>query len=89
MKGELLMRKTSHIVWGLSSITSDKVELLKKSGEKEIYVLDYNQASKVQERNGIVYMSLEGASLFFKNADDIMYHHYIPEGFKRNRRRGK
>lgn len=77
------MKKTSHIILGVSSITSEKVELLKNNGEEEVYVLDPNQASKIKEKNGIIYLSEEGASIFFSNMTDVVYHWYKPDGFRR------
>lgn len=86
------MPKTSHIILGLSVKTSNMVELLKKQGKTEIYVMDYEQSSKVKEINGIVYLSPEGASILTRNAKNISYYHYMyisPDSMQRRKRKGK
>lgn len=77
------MKRASHIILGVSSITSEKVELLKMNGELEVYVLDHDQASRIKEKDGTIYLSEEGASIFFRNMTDVVYHWYKPDGSKR------
>jgi len=84
------MPKTSHLILGLSEKTLEMVTALKKQGKIEIYVIDYEQSSKVKEKNGVVYLSPEAASFISKDSESIMYHHYMhikPGSMQKKRRK--
>lgn len=71
------MEKRSHIIMGVTSSTPKTINMLKRGGEKEIYVLDFNQSSKVREKNGIIYISQEWASQLVMNDPNTVYHYFI------------
>lgn len=71
------MDKTPHIIWGRSSLTNEKIQLLKMNGMEEIYVMDHNQSQKVMEENEVVYLSREGVSSLFKYAPETVYHLFL------------
>ncbi|WP_210469719.1 hypothetical protein [Sporosarcina sp. 6E9] len=71
------MEKKSHIICGVTSHTPRTINMLKLGGEKKIFVLDYNQTSKVREENGVTYISKEGASQLVMNDPNTVYHHFI------------
>ena len=71
------MGKRSHIILGVTSSTPKTINMLQRGGEKEIYVLDFNQSSKVREKNGIIYISQEWASQLVMNDPNTVYHYFI------------
>lgn len=79
------MKKTPHIILGVTKNASDKVELLRKNGESEVYILDMEQADTVRERDGIMYVSEEIVSTFFMRKKEIVFHLYKPGGKKRKK----
>lgn len=71
------MEKKSHIICGVTSHTPRTINMLKMGGERKIFVLDYNQISKVREENGVTYISKEWASQFVMNEPNTVYHYFI------------
>ena len=71
------MEKKSHIIFGVTSNTPRTINMLKMGGEKEIFVLDYNQSSKVREKDGVIYISQEWASQLVMNDPNTVYHYFI------------
>jgi len=84
------MPKMSHLIFGLSEKTLEMVTALKKQGKVDVYVVDYQQSSKVKEQNGVVYLSPEAASFISKYSESIVYHHYMhkrPDLMQKKRRK--
>lgn len=83
------MEEEPHVILGFTPGTLKKVEWLQTKGKKEIYVMDYDQSSKVKEENGVMYISREDAELFFKNKPNVVYHFTTkrPAGRPKNRKR--
>ncbi|WP_172369951.1 hypothetical protein [Sporosarcina jiandibaonis] len=71
------MERKSHIIFGMTSHTPRTINILKMGGENKIYVLDFNQSSKVREKNGVIYISKEWASQLVMNNPNTVYHHFI------------
>ena len=71
------MEKKSHIIFGVTSRTPKKINMLKRGGRRNIYVLDYNQSRRVREKNGITYISKEWASQLVMNDPNTVYHYFI------------
>lgn len=78
MRGINDMNKTPHIIWGKSSSTHEKIQLLKSNGMEEVYVIDRNQSKTVIEENEVVYLSPKGVSFLFKYAPETIHHFYVP-----------
>ena len=79
------MNDTPHIIWGKSSINDGKIQLLKRNGMGEIFVLDHDQSILVMEENEVVYLSRKGFSLLIKHAPETIHHFYVPPRSKRKK----
>ncbi|MDS9472438.1 hypothetical protein [Sporosarcina pasteurii] len=78
------MEKKTHIIWGDSSLSKNRINLLKMNGMEEIFVLDKEQSSILKEENDVVYFSLKFAPLLMKDSPGKVHHlfMYIPPGAK-------
>lgn len=77
----------THIIIGVTSKVSEKIGVLQKEGNKDIYVLDFDQLSKVKKVDGITYLSAEWATRFILKDPDIVCHYFIYQ--RRGEKRGK
>lgn len=73
------MKRAPHIILGVSTHTSQKIELLKNNGEQEIYVLDINQLDQIKEKDGVTYISEEVVSKLLRTKADVVFHMYKPK----------
>ena len=83
------MEEKPHVILGVTPNTFKKIESLQTRGNKEIYVMDYDQSSKVKEENGVMYISPEVAARIFNQNTDVVLHFYTkrPAGRPRNKKR--
>ncbi|AOV08551.1 hypothetical protein [Sporosarcina ureilytica] len=81
------MEKKTHIIWGNSSLSKNRINLLRMNGMEEIFVLDQEQSSIVKEENDVVYFSMKFAPLLMKDSPGRVHHWfmYIPPGSRKNR----
>lgn len=86
------MTNMFHMILGVSGKTPEILDFLKGQGKINIYVVDYEQSSKVREKNGVIYLSPDGASDFSKDSESVMYYQYkyiTPDSRPRKRRKDK
>lgn len=86
------MDENVHIVWGNSSLSKNRVNVLKMNGMKKIFVLDINQTSIVREKNDVVYFSLKYAPLLKKDTPGKVHHFFMyvsPEEYGSRKRKDK
>lgn len=85
------MDKQIHIIWGNSWFSNHRINLLKKSGMKNIFVLDSKQNFIVRERNNVVYFSVELASVMRKDEPEKVHHllMYVPPGKYKSKQKSK
>lgn len=81
------MDENVHIVWGNSSFSENRVNVLKKNGINKIYVLDNKMTSVVKEEDDVVYFSLKYAALLKRDAPGNVHHlfMYVEPGQKRKK----
>lgn len=79
------MDKKTHIIWGNSSFSKNRVNLLKMNGMDRIFVLNKDQASTVKEENDVVYFSMKFEPLLMKDRPGKVHHlfMYVPPGEKK------
>jgi len=78
------------MILGVTIKTYEKIRFLKRNKENEIYVIDYTQTSTIKERDGVIYLSPEGASSLTGYINNITFHHYmyiLPGTYARKGRR--
>lgn len=71
------MDENVHIIWGNSSFSKNRINVLKMNGMKKIIVLDDNQASMVKEKNDVFYFSLKYAPLIKKDMPGKIHHFFM------------
>lgn len=78
-----------HIVWGNSSFSENRVNVLKMNGMKQIIVLDSEQTSIVKEENEVVYFSMKYAPLLKKDTPGKVHHFFTYVSPEQNENRRK
>lgn len=71
------MLDKSHIILGLCGETLKKVEQLRGQGINDIYIVDYEQPSTVKEKNGVFYLSPDGALIVANRKRNVTYHYHL------------
>lgn len=71
------MDEKVHIIWGNSSFSENRVNVLRMNGMKRIFVLDNDQAAFTREKNDIIYFSSKYASLLQKDGPGTIHHFFM------------
>lgn len=91
-KEEWRVDENVHIIWGNSSFSKNRVNVLKMNGMTKIYVLDEQQKTFIQEENDVIYISKKYAPLLKRDEPGKVHHFFMyvsPDEYESRGKKGK
>ncbi|MFJ5768849.1 hypothetical protein [Psychrobacillus sp. NPDC093180] len=76
-------RKTEHVILGVDMGTSDLIDILKRSGNRNISVIDYEAEADKLALGSTMFYSPKLAKRELENSKKIVFHKYLDPKLRR------